>query len=118
MKVNNCKMNKQKSNNKQVRLVTNKDDKAINILNKLPLGHYFYLTVGDIVYDAATVSKDDPKYNVDTIKCRKVLRKNEYGTSVFVVEKERVRNGKRYYINVPITDIAAAIDDGIFYLSL
>ena len=110
-------LNNKKSNN-QVRLIKNKNDKAIDILNKLPLGHYFYLTVGDVVFDAATVSKDDPKYNVDPIKCRKVLRKNEWGTSVFVVEKERVRNGKRTYINVPITDIAAACDEGIFYLSL
>lgn len=116
MKVNNTKMSKKI--NKQVRIIANKDDKAINLLNKLPLGEYFYLTVGDIVYDAATVSRDDPKYNVDPIKCRKVLRKNEWGTSVFVVEKERVRNGKRSYINVPMSDIAAAIDDGVFYLSL
>jgi hypothetical protein len=112
------KVKQLKNSNRQVRLVTNKDDKAINILNKLPLGEYFYLTVGDVIYDAAEVSKDDPKYNVDPIKCRKVLRKNEWGTSIYVVEKERVRDGKRSYIYVPMTDIAAAIDDGIFYLSL
>lgn len=86
--------------------------KSEAFLTSLKLGERFCLKT----YEA------DDKTLYANVDAQKVLRKNEFGTSVFHVElkfnwiKEKPESKRKTYITLPIKELAVLINVGVFHL--